>query len=68
MHLENVVRNSWAFMGFKVFLPPKEFDDIEIKLENASVFLNISWDTLFFFCPPPPSSSQEFTQFYLTYW
>lgn len=53
MHLENVVSNSWAFMGFKVFLPPKEFDDIKIKLENASVFLNISWDALIFFLSPP---------------
>lgn len=37
MHLATVNRNTWDFMFFKVFFPPKQFDEIEIKLKNASV-------------------------------
>lgn len=50
MHLANVIRNTWDFMVFKVFFPPKQFNEIEIKLKNASVFLNITLFVRVFVC------------------
>lgn len=57
-----------SFYGvfFKGAFPPRKFDEIEIKLENASVFLNTTWGRVFllsFFI-----SSLLFTQSCLTCW
>lgn len=42
MHLENVVKTLGLSWFFKVLFTPKQFDEIEIKLKNASVLLNIT--------------------------
>lgn len=52
MHLENVVETLGLSWFFKVLFTPKQFYEIEIKLKNASVLLNITrggvfWSFLF---------------------
>lgn len=64
MHLEDVVRNSWAFLGFKVFLPSEEFDGIKIKLEIFRVLPGIDYS-----CPPLlQASEKQVVHTILTYW